>query len=91
MSHALITVLRIVLEFLDDLETTVQMIFDWYRGKYMELPAYCVIVAAVAVIFSVWPLSCIPFIGMFINLVVIYICLKLIAPEIRKYRKWREC
>ena len=77
-------------EFFDDLKTVVQMIADRIRGRYRELPWYCIVILAFALVYAVCPLNWIPVVGALDDVAVVYLCLKLIGPELAKYREWRK-
>jgi len=77
-------------EFFNDLKTVVQMIADRVRGRYRALPWYCVALLLFAVLYALLPLNWIPLIGMLDDAAVLYLCLKMLGPEIQRYRQWRS-
>ena len=81
--------LALIAELFEDIKALVQMVADRICGRYRPLPWYCVALILFAVLYALLPLNWIPLVGMLDDAAVLFLCLKLLGPEIARYREWK--
>ena len=71
-----------------------QLVKDYFTGKYREVPYWAIGAAALALFYVLMPADFIPDIipglGYLDDATVLAFCLKLIETELDKYREWRK-
>lgn len=71
-----------------------QMVKDYFKGSYREVPYWAIGAAALALFYVLNPLDAIPDVvlglGYFDDATVLAFCLKLVETELEKYGEWRK-
>lgn len=71
-----------------------QMVKDYFKGSYREVPYWAIGASALALFYVLNPLDAIPDVvlglGYFDDATVLAFCLKLVETELEKYREWRK-
>jgi uncharacterized membrane protein YkvA (DUF1232 family) len=71
-----------------------QMVVDYVKGNYREVPYWAIGAASLALFYVFSPvdaiLDVIPGIGYLDDATVLAFCLKLVETELSKYREWRQ-
>ncbi len=71
-----------------------QMVKDYFKGTYREVPYWVIGAAALALFYVFSPLDAIPDLvpglGYLDDATVLAFCLKLVETELEKYRQWRK-
>lgn len=71
-----------------------QLVKDYFKGTYREVPYWVIGAAALALFYVFSPIDAIPDIvplmGYIDDATVLAFCLKLVESELEKYRKWRK-
>lgn len=71
-----------------------QMVKDYFKGNYREVPYWAIGAAALALFYVFSPLDAIPDLvpglGYLDDATVLAFCLKLVETELEKYRQWRK-
>ena len=79
--------------YLEDIIVMLQMLTDYIKGKYKEVPWWVIASVTFALIYLLSPIDLIPdfipVIGYLDDAFVIGVCLHLIENDLQLYRKWR--
>jgi len=79
-------------EIWGEVKLLIQMLRDYQKGKYRQVPWSTIAAAAAAVLYLVNPLDIIPdfipIIGFLDDLAVLALCFKLIREDLIKYNDW---
>lgn len=71
-----------------------QLVKDYFKGNYREVPYWVIGAAALALVYVLSPLDAIPDflpgLGYLDDATVLAFCLKLVETELAKYKEWRE-
>lgn len=71
-----------------------QLVKDYFKGNYREVPYWVIGAAALALFYVFSPLDAIPDLvpglGYLDDATVLAFCLKLVETELEKYRQWRK-
>ena len=81
-------------KFFIELMTLGMLLRDYVYGRYQEVPWWLIATTVFTVVYVVSPLDlipdCIPVIGQLDDVAVVVLCLKSMATELEKYRRWRQ-
>jgi len=79
--------------YLEDIIVMLQMLIDYIKGEYKEVPWWVIASVTFALIYLLSPIDLIPdfipVIGYLDDAFVIGVCLHLIENDLQLYRKWR--
>ena len=79
--------------YLEDILVMLQMLTDYIKGKYKEVPWWVIASITFALIYLLSPIDLIPdvipIIGFVDDAFVIGVCLHLIENDLQAYREWR--
>ena len=98
LKRLLISVREIVMEnkqlseIFDDIKTMANLLKDWLKGDYHELPKSSAIMIIVAFLYLINPLDLIPdflFMGFIDDIAVIGFVYKKLTDEIERYKNWK--
>ncbi len=81
-------------KILADLLTLVMLLRDYICGRYRGVSWWLISTAIFAVLYVISPFDlfpdCVPVLGQLDDVAVVVLCLKSMAAEFEKYRKWRR-
>ncbi len=86
--------LALLLRFWNDIRLLFGLIRDYIRGIYRDVPWLSIVAVGVMLLYMISPLDLltdvIPIAGWLDDVAVIVLCLKLIRPDLEKYRAYRQ-
>lgn len=81
-------------EYIEDVKTFFQLLADYWRGSYREVPFRTIAAIVGALAYLLCPIDAIPdfipVIGLLDDAAVIALCLKLVRGDLSDYREWRR-
>ena len=80
--------------FLEEARLLLDLVRDYWRGHYREVPFYTIAGVVAALIYVISPFDLIPdfipLIGYIDDALVFSLCLRLVRSDLERYREWRE-
>lgn len=72
----------------------IPMLRDACRGRYKYLPKWCIALPILAVLYVLSPVDIVPdllpVLGQIDDGGIVFLCFRMLEPEIARYRRWRE-
>ena len=80
--------------FLADGRIFFEMVHDYYRGRYREVPYWSIAAIVAALIYILSPVDLLPevlpVVGVMDDVAVFAVCLTLVRADVERYREWRD-
>lgn len=80
--------------FLEDARLLLELVRDYWRGHYRQVPFYTIAAVVAAMVYVISPFDLIPdfipIIGYIDDALVFSLCLRLVRDDLQHYREWRE-
>lgn len=79
---------------LENGQLLLQMVVDYFKGRYKQVPYWAIGAAALALLYVLSPVDAIPdvipVLGYLDDATILAFCIKLIESEIKKYKQWKN-
>ena len=80
--------------FLEHGKLLLQLVLDYFKGNYREIPYWAIGAAALALVYVLSPVDMLPDIipglGYLDDATILAFCIKLLEVELDRYREWRK-